>query len=361
MSLIKNLIKYNANHGIINFIKYIFWIIYSKSIHACKFNEDSKRWNTLKNKYKGERVFLIGNGPSLNKTPLHYLKDEYTICFNRFNVILDRINWNPYMYMVVDGLVASDMIDEIESMSKDSKITFLPDILPKYKLNFRKYFLKNEKIFWVYPATKKKYDLGMPYANLGGSVAIPAIQVLLHLGFDEIILIGVDMKYELHKNVVNITNEDIISRSNNDVNHFDPRYFGKNRKFHQPTEKVVNNIFSSFDQMASLAIDKGVSIVNATVTTKLESFKKVDFENLFSFSEEQKFNLIQEAIFKKNGIEIKSASELHSAQMFDHPEEVVNRDLFVIKCENIDKFINKFIYDYTPFGPFNGKIIFVKK
>ena len=54
-----------------------------------------KSWSHLKNKYKNKRVFLIGNGPSLKKTPLHFLKNEYTIVFNRFNLFFERINWIP--------------------------------------------------------------------------------------------------------------------------------------------------------------------------------------------------------------------------------------------------------------------------
>jgi len=38
----------------------------------------------LKDLHKGERCFIIGNGPSLKKTDLAKLRNEYTFGMNRF-------------------------------------------------------------------------------------------------------------------------------------------------------------------------------------------------------------------------------------------------------------------------------------
>ena len=37
----------------------------------------------------GKRVFLIGNGPSLNKTNLDLIKNEYSIAMNRISLIYE--------------------------------------------------------------------------------------------------------------------------------------------------------------------------------------------------------------------------------------------------------------------------------
>ena len=52
----------------------------------------------FKNKFDGERVFMIGNGPSLNHTPLEDLNDEYTIAMNKINRIYDKTSWRPSIY-----------------------------------------------------------------------------------------------------------------------------------------------------------------------------------------------------------------------------------------------------------------------
>lgn len=55
---------------------------------------------SLKNEYEGERVFLIGNGPSLAETPLEMLDDEYTIGVNKINHIYEDTEWRPSFYVL---------------------------------------------------------------------------------------------------------------------------------------------------------------------------------------------------------------------------------------------------------------------
>src|SRR5690554_5987791 len=87
-----------------------------------------ERWSEIKDKFKGERAFLLGNGPSLNKTPLYMLKNDYTMCFNHFNILSERLNWFLDFYMSTDNLVINDVIKDLNSISEKSKLVFLPDI-----------------------------------------------------------------------------------------------------------------------------------------------------------------------------------------------------------------------------------------
>ena len=41
-----------------------------------------RKLRRLKDKYKGERCFILGNGPSLAKTDLSLLRNEYTFGLN---------------------------------------------------------------------------------------------------------------------------------------------------------------------------------------------------------------------------------------------------------------------------------------
>ena len=50
--------------------------------------------------HKGQRVFLIANGPSLADTNLNLLKDEVTIAMNRISLIYDKNpDWRPTYYL----------------------------------------------------------------------------------------------------------------------------------------------------------------------------------------------------------------------------------------------------------------------
>ena len=48
--------------------------------------------------YSGERIFIIGNGPSLAQTTLEKLNPEYTLGMNRINKIYPDTDWRPSLY-----------------------------------------------------------------------------------------------------------------------------------------------------------------------------------------------------------------------------------------------------------------------
>jgi len=49
--------------------------------------------------FAGERLFLIGNEPSLADTPLDALQDEYLMAMNRIDLIYDAVDWRPDFYI----------------------------------------------------------------------------------------------------------------------------------------------------------------------------------------------------------------------------------------------------------------------
>ena len=79
----------------------VAWFVDGKGI------ESRKRLERFKNKYKGKRCFIIGNGPSLNKMDLSPLKNEYTFGLNRFYLIRKRIGFYPKFLVSVNDLVLS--------------------------------------------------------------------------------------------------------------------------------------------------------------------------------------------------------------------------------------------------------------
>lgn len=51
-----------------------------------------------------ERVFILGNGPSLQRTPLDTLDDEYTIAVNKISKIYTETNWRPSYFVFHDAV-----------------------------------------------------------------------------------------------------------------------------------------------------------------------------------------------------------------------------------------------------------------
>ena len=53
-----------------------------------------------KDKHKGDRVFLVANGPSLANTNLDLIKDEISIALNKVSLIYPKNKlWRPTYYL----------------------------------------------------------------------------------------------------------------------------------------------------------------------------------------------------------------------------------------------------------------------
>jgi hypothetical protein len=67
----------------------------------------------FKNKYKNKRCFIVGNGPSLNKTDLRKIKNEFTFGFN--SIFLHKY-FLPKFYIVEDKWVIKDNLEKIKKL-----------------------------------------------------------------------------------------------------------------------------------------------------------------------------------------------------------------------------------------------------
>ena len=310
------------------------------------------KWAKLKNKYKGERIFIIGNGPSLNKMPFFLLENEYTFAFNRFNLMFERLNWVPDFYMVTDDLVIQDMYEQINNeILPVVPYAFFPDIHPS-NVDFTKFINPLDNVYWI-NTDKPEFRDDLPNCGINKTVVNAAIQISAFLGFTEIYLIGVDMTFADHK--VKKVNSRDWEASENDPNHFDPRYFGKGLKYHNPT---VHEMLEKF-RLARLFFDaRGNKIFNATEGGKLEEFQRVDFNSLFTQSDAEKQDLLNNSkILKDRGLTFNDLLDV----------EIVTKlsgsypDLFKTDLTFGSTLIPQLIMDYLPLGPFKGLYYFIKR
>ncbi|MCF6171891.1 MAG: DUF115 domain-containing protein [Bacteroidales bacterium] len=345
--------------------------IYIKSLRRVKSDclrltlnnkKNKQEWKNLKNKYAGKRVFLIGNGPSLNKTPLYLLKDEYTMCFNRFSLFFERLNWTPSFFATTDNLVLSDLLTELDSVVSKSAYSFFPDIHFRGEKFINKIEQK-DNILWIHQLFGRGFSTNLPKVFPGGSVIYEGFQILRHLGFKEIILLGVDMNFQIHKSVKYLDSKsvDIISEQDDDPNHFDPRYFGKNRKYHQPEAFVIQSIIDNLDFLGQNMDKFGLQILNAGYDSKVTSFPKVDFESLFQYDKDEKKKLF-ESLLSKN-IEVKSIEQLEKNSVYLNAYRDINDETrhFITSEELALSIIKKVIFNYIPLGPFNCNYYFLKR
>lgn len=262
-----------------NILKLFSPISFLEEPYKFFYKYNSAKIKTLKDKYKGQRCFIIGNGPSLNKLDINLIKNEYTFGVNSIFYKYDDIGFKPYFYTVEDGEVMKENHERISNFK--CNYNFFPS-------NYRKYFSKNDKDFFFnlnrsfYEKKSKFFELPQFSKDMskrlycGQSVTIVNLQIAYYLGFTEVYLIGMDFSYDQRPDDIKIGNK-IIS-GGDDLNHFHKEYFGKGKIWHDPK---LHNVLKSY-KSAKINFEKdGRNIYNATYGGKLEVFDRVNYNSLF--------------------------------------------------------------------------------
>ncbi len=227
--------------------------------------ESIKKLRQLKDTHKGERCFIIGNGPSLKNTNLQKLRTEFTIGMNRFYMAFSELGFSTSCLLTVNDLV-------IEQCAQDLRQLTIPTFV---SWRGRKWITPSPNLHYLYTS----YDLPRFSGNAtgrlweGSTVTFVAMQLAFYMGFRQVVLIGVDHFY-----TTTGTPNTTVTSTGDDPNHFHPGYFGKGFRW-QLADLKGNEIGYAMAREA-YARD-GREILDATVGGKLTIFPKVDYESLF--------------------------------------------------------------------------------
>jgi hypothetical protein len=219
----------------------------------------------FKDKHRGQRCFIIGNGPSLKQTDLSQLKDEYTLGQNRIYLAFPEIGFETKYFLSVNDLVIEQCAREIQALEMPRFVSW----------RARKWLKPQDNLFFIhttYTGEKFARDIRERVWE-GGTVTYTSLQVAYFLGFSQVILVGVDHNY-VTQGKPNAT----VTSQGDDPNHFHPGYFGKGFRWQLPDliqwEEAYRLARRTFEA-------DGRSVVDATVGGKLTVFPKVDYSALF--------------------------------------------------------------------------------
>ena len=241
--------------------------------------EEIAALKTLKDKFKGKRCFIVGNGPSLNKCDLSLLENEYTFAVNGIFYKTDEMGFKPTFYMVEDGHVVDDNLKRINEYDPEYK--FFPSLYKKKIIKTdNTYFFAADLGFYRgdHPSFEKP-RFSKDFSEVGycgQSVTYLNMQLAYYLGFTEVYLIGMDFSYQIRE-TDEVRGQTLVSNED-DVNHFHPDYFGKGKKWHDPK---VHNVAKNYEFAKENFEADGRNIYNATIGGKLEIFKRADYDQLF--------------------------------------------------------------------------------
>ena len=223
----------------------------------------------LKNIHKGERCFIIGNGPSLKKTDLSFLKNEFTFGMNRVYLAFEEWGFQTSFLVSVNNLVIEQCQDEFQDLflpkffSWRSRKLLFPEGNPDEQTHF---------LDTTYTGEKFANQLHTRFWE-GGTVTYICLQLAFCMGFQEVYLIGVDHSFETK----GAANKTVIS-SGDDPNHFSPEYFGKGFRWQLPDLETSEKAY----RLANFVYQEdGRKVFDATVGGKLDIFQKIDYLTIF--------------------------------------------------------------------------------
>jgi len=209
----------------------------------------------MHNIHAGEACVIAGNGPSLRSVP-DGLLDKY-LSFGSNRVFLPG-GFSPNYYVAVNPLVIGQSIDEIRGLDCNAKFiqeTMLSHFPGAYGLTSY-----DKPTFSYNPAA---------YVYEGFTVTYVALQIAYFMGFETVLLVGVDHSYKMDAQPNTET-----TWEGDDPNHFNRDYF-KGLRWNNPdlvrsaeAYRLAKSAYETDDRR----------IINLTEGSKLDVFEKGELE-----------------------------------------------------------------------------------
>lgn len=239
------------------------------------YRRHSSKLKKFKDIHKGQRCFIIGNGPSLNQTNLSLIKDEIIFGVNTLYAGLTKFGITCDYYAVSDGIMWRNHIEDI--LGVDTTL-FLGGVAGREYIGdfrfFRK-FKRNKPIVvqrlgQIQDSSCFSRDISRGHYE-GTTVIIDmCLQVAYYMGFKEVYLLGCDCDFSgsLHFDGAPTVSEDGIAK----LRPTDPGYIQFTNDW--------SRIFESYEMCKKVYEEDGREIINATVGGKLEVFKRMKLEEI---------------------------------------------------------------------------------
>lgn len=257
---------------------------YCKLIPLNVYKSNRKMLLEYKDKYKGKRCFIIGNGPSLKVEDLEKLDNEICFGMNHIYRIYDKTSWRPTFWCMQDMNYLDEMNGDLSNVEVEGMIKFLR--MQSFKQIRKRYSLIKDlllvPIWQVYKRNTTKYfsDRAEKYIFDGGTVTYMAMQIAAYMGFSEVYLLGVDFSFPFtyDANTKKYTLVDI----NQAAHFYETKADNDEKKGLHFSVNYELNLSAYCAAQAYCEQHEDFKIYNATRGGKLEVFPRVDFDKLIS-------------------------------------------------------------------------------
>ena len=152
-------------------------------------NKSKRRLLRFRDTHKNEKIVVVANGPSLNRTDFSLIRNHTCIGLNKIFLGFKKFSFYPRYYVAVNEKVIAQSEVQIRSMNC---VKFLGD-------RGNKNIVSEDALTYVVntsnPPARFSTDL-TEGVHEGDTVTYAALQIAYFLGAKEVILVGLDHKYE---------------------------------------------------------------------------------------------------------------------------------------------------------------------
>lgn len=235
---------------------------YSLDAFTARMFNDVRPLVALKDSCAGRPLLVVGNGPSLNKTPLDEFVNIPAIGMNKIDLLFDRVRWRPSLVVCANGLVA-----------KQHARRFAQSEIPIFLSWKNRWVMPRRTRAVSYFLERKGRDFSTDIvAGVGtcATVTYTALQFAYYMGANPVILFGVDHSFRAEGESMAI-----VKREGPDVNHFDPNYFRAGTYWGVPSLELSEK---GYMEARRVFEENGRKIYDATIGGKLEVFEKISVD-----------------------------------------------------------------------------------
>jgi hypothetical protein len=254
--------------------------MYRKRVKEYYDSGHSERLEAFSGIHKGERCFIIGNGPSLNIPDLEMLRNEITFTVNRIYQFFDETTWRPTYWTCKDPAVLLDICEELDSLKGtqcfvnyvaehmgvrvDNNFFYIFERIP-FEIN--RYHQRHNILFSGNISKMIEYGETITYA---------AIQIAAYMGFAEIYLMGVDNNYST---TLQSDGQVVVDET---VKNYPEKLMPKNTIESKYAKFAIEPVTRAYAAAKDYCEAHNIRIANATRGGKLEVFERVNLEDILA-------------------------------------------------------------------------------
>ena len=215
----------------------------------------------LKDSHAGKPMLVVGDGPSLNHTPLDELRGIPAIGMNKIDLLFPRVRWRPTMVLCTNRHVLSQHAPRFAPLGISLYLSW------QSRWFLRGTVLREAGFFLNLASDEFSTDITRG-VGMSGTATYAALQFAYYTGADPVILVGMDHHFNAKGKLHALVRSDGADRD-----HFDPGYFDRNSPWNlldlAASERGYRKARAAF--MAD-----GRSVLDATIGGKLCVFDKID-------------------------------------------------------------------------------------